>query len=34
MMIVKVPQTIKALVDAGVDINFVNIGGMGMTSGA
>jgi PTS system mannose-specific IIB component len=33
MMIVKVPQTIKALVDAGVDINFVNIGGMGMTPG-
>jgi PTS system mannose-specific IIB component len=33
MVIVKVPQTIKALIDAGIDINFVNIGGMGMTPG-
>jgi len=33
MIIVKVPQTIKALVDAGIDIDFVNIGGMGMTPG-
>ena len=33
MIIVKVPQTIKSLIDAGIDINFVNIGGMGMTPG-
>lgn len=33
MIIVKVPQTIKSLVDAGLDIDFVNIGGMGMTPG-
>jgi PTS system mannose-specific IIB component len=33
MIIVKVPQTIKLLVDAGIDITFVNIGGMGMTPG-
>ena len=33
MVIVKVPQTIKSLLDAGVDIDFVNIGGMGMTPG-
>lgn len=33
MVIVKVPQTIKALVDAGVEINYVNIGGMGMSPG-
>lgn len=33
MIIVKVPQTIKALVDAGIPIDFVNIGGMGLTLG-
>ena len=33
MVIVKVPQTIKSLIDAGIDIDFVNIGGMGMTPG-
>lgn len=33
MIIVKVPQTIKALVDAGIPIDFVNIGGMGLTPG-
>ncbi|MEA5047304.1 MAG: PTS sugar transporter subunit IIB [Eubacteriales bacterium] len=33
MIIVKVPQTIQSLVNAGIDINFVNIGGMGMTPG-
>lgn len=33
MVIVKVPQTIKSLIDAGVDIDFVNIGGMGMSAG-
>ena len=33
MIIVKVPQTIKSLIDAGIDIDFVNIGGMGMTPG-
>lgn len=33
MIIVKVPQTIKSLIDAGLDIDFVNIGGMGMTPG-
>lgn len=31
MMIVKTPATIKALIDKGVDIDFFNIGGMGMT---
>ena len=31
MMIVKTPATIKALIDGGVDIDFFNIGGMGMT---
>lgn len=33
MIIVKVPQTIQKLINAGLDINFVNIGGMGMTPG-
>lgn len=33
MIIVKVPQTIKILLDNGIDIDFVNIGGMGMTPG-
>jgi len=33
MVIVKVPGTIKRMVDAGVDISRVNIGGMGMTTG-
>ena len=33
MIIVKVPQTIQALINAGLDIDFVNIGGMGMTPG-
>jgi mannose/fructose/N-acetylgalactosamine-specific phosphotransferase system component IIB len=33
MIIVKVPQTIKSLIDAGIDIDFVNIGGMGMSAG-
>ena len=32
MMIVKDPLTIKRLVDAGVDIDFVNVGGMGMSA--
>lgn len=31
MMIVKTPATIKSLRDGGVDIDFFNIGGMGMT---
>lgn len=31
MMIAKTPATIKALVDAGVDIDFFNIGGMAKT---
>jgi Phosphotransferase system, mannose/fructose/N-acetylgalactosamine-specific component IIB len=33
MIIVKVPDTIKRLVEEGVDISRVNIGGMGMTTG-
>ena len=33
IMLVKFPATIKRLVDAGVAIDYVNIGGMGMTSG-
>lgn len=33
MIIVKIPDTIKRLVDSGVDISRVNIGGMGMTAG-
>ena len=33
MMIVKFPKTIKDLVDAGVGIEEVNVGGMGMTEG-
>lgn len=33
MMIVKVPDTIKRLMDNGIDIDFVNIGGMGMSAG-
>ncbi len=33
MVIVKVPQTIKSLIDAGINIDFVNIGGMGMSAG-
>lgn len=33
MVIVKFPATIKRLVDAGVNIDFVNIGGMGMSAG-
>ena len=32
-MIVKVPLTIKRLIDAGVDIDYFNIGGMGMSAG-
>ena len=32
-MIVKVPGTIKQLIDNGIDIDFVNIGGMGMSNG-
>lgn len=32
MMIVKVPDTIKQLVDNGIDIDFLNIGGMGMSA--
>ncbi len=33
MMIVKVPDTIKQLVDNGIDIDFLNIGGRGMSAG-
>ena len=33
MVIVKVPGTIKQLIDNGIDIDFVNIGGMGMSNG-
>ena len=33
MMIVKVPQTIKSLIGKGADIDFINIGGMGMSAG-
>lgn len=33
MMIVKVPDTVKRLIDNGIDIDFVNVGGMGMTAG-
>ncbi len=33
MVIVKVPQTIKRLMDNGIDFDFVNIGGMGMSAG-
>lgn len=33
MMIVKFPKTIKDLVDAGVPLDFLNVGGMGMTAG-
>lgn len=33
MIIVKFPKTIKDLVDGGVDIDFVNVGGMGMSAG-
>lgn len=33
MIIVKVPHTIKILRENGIDIDFVNIGGMGMTPG-
>ena len=33
MVIVKVPQTIKSLIDTGINIDFVNIGGMGMSPG-
>ena len=33
VMIVKVPLTIKRLIDAGVDIDYFNIGGMGMSAG-
>lgn len=33
MIIVKVPETIKQLVDNGIDIDFINIGGMGMSKG-
>lgn len=33
ILLVKFPLTIKRLVDAGVDIDFVNIGGMGMSAG-
>ena len=33
MVIVKVPQTIKRLMDNGVEVDFVNIGGMGMSAG-
>ena len=31
IMLVKFPKTIKDLVDAGVELNFLNIGGMGIT---
>ena len=33
MVIVKVPGTIKALMDNGIEFDSVNIGGMGMTAG-
>lgn len=33
VMIVKEPLTIKRLIDAGIDIDFFNIGGMGMSAG-
>ena len=33
MIIVKVPDTIKRLMDNGIDFDFVNIGGMGMSAG-
>lgn len=33
MIIAKVPQTIKSLVDGGMDISYLNIGGMGMSAG-
>ena len=31
MIICKTPATVKALIDGGVDIDFFNIGGMGMS---
>ena len=31
IMLVKFPKTIKGLIDAGVDLDFLNIGGMGIT---
>lgn len=33
MVIVKVPQTIKRLMDNGIEIEHLNIGGMGMSAG-
>lgn len=33
MIIVKVPDTIKRLMDNGLHFDFVNVGGMGMTAG-
>ena len=33
MVIVKVPQTIKRLMDNGIEFDFLNIGGMGMSAG-
>lgn len=33
MIIVKVPDTIKRLMDNGIEFDFVNIGGMGMSAG-
>ncbi|MDO5563935.1 MAG: PTS sugar transporter subunit IIB [Eubacteriales bacterium] len=33
MIIVKLPLTIKRIIDNGIDINFINVGGMGMTTG-
>lgn len=33
MIIVKVPGTIKRLMDAGLSFDFINVGGMGMSAG-
>lgn len=33
MVIVKVPGTIKRLMDNGIDFDFINVGGMGMSAG-
>ena len=33
MVIVKVPHTIKRLMDNGIEFDFLNIGGMGMSAG-
>ncbi len=33
MVIVKVPDTIKRLMDNGIEFDFINVGGMGMSAG-